>query len=59
MVNIDEHAGLLYETYCKAVGGKAFNGDPLPEWRTFRDDASKSKQSDAWMAVAEASLGLS
>lgn len=50
-----EHiAGRLYEIYCKAVGGVAFNGDPLPDWDTFRADPSKKKQSDAWVAVAEA-----
>lgn len=52
MFNIEEHAGLLYEAYCESVGGKAFNGDPLPKWQEFRDDQSKRKQSDAWVVVA-------
>lgn len=38
--------------YCKEVGGKAFNGDALPDWKTFRADPEKKKQSDAWVAVA-------
>lgn len=46
-------AGQLYEAYCEAVGGKAFNGDPLPKWEQFRADPSKKKQSDAWVKVAE------
>ena len=41
----------LYEVYCHAVGGLAFNGDPLPSWREFRADNSKRKQSEAWLAV--------
>lgn len=46
-------AHILYTTYCEAVGGKAFNGDPLPTWKEFRADPSKQLQSDAWMAVAK------
>lgn len=57
---VDKHticyAGLLYETYCEAVGGVAFNGDPLPKWEEFSRDASKTKQSDAWIAVAKKAL---
>jgi hypothetical protein len=56
MKNIEQIAGELYEEYCKHVGGKAFNGDTLPSWKTFRADPSKQKQSDAWVAVAEKSL---
>lgn len=52
MIDIENLAEILYETYCREVGGKAFNGDPLPDWRTFRADPSKSKQSGAWIAVA-------
>jgi hypothetical protein len=50
--DIENTAGLLYETYCTEVGGKASNGDPLPNWTAFRADRSKKKQSDAWVAVA-------
>lgn len=45
-------AGKLYETYCKNVGGVAFNGDPLPSWEEFSNDPSKKKQVQAWIAVA-------
>jgi len=51
-MNIEELAGELYMTYCKEVGGFAYNGDPLPDWATFRADESKKKQSDAWVSVA-------
>ena len=56
MKESEELAGILYEEYCKAVGGKAFNGDPLPNWVTFRNDPNKQKQSDAWIAVAEVAI---
>ena len=49
-------AGRLYETYCEAVGGKAFNGDSLPSWDAFRADPSKRKQSDAWLSVANEAI---
>jgi hypothetical protein len=49
-----EIAKLLYETYCAAVGGKAFNGDPLPAWDEFVADEKKKLQSDAWLKAAEA-----
>ncbi len=58
MPEIEEIAGRLYERYCAAVGGKAFNNDPLPDWKTFRADVTKKKQSDAWIDVAKAALEL-
>jgi hypothetical protein len=51
---IENLAEQMYEAYCLAVGGKAFNGDPLPDWQTFRNDPSKQKQSNAWIAAANA-----
>lgn len=47
----------LYELYCDEVGGKAFNGDKLPNWDSFRADPNKAKQSDAWIAVARRAIG--
>lgn len=49
-------AGVMYAAYCEAVGGKAFNGDPLPAWQEFRADPSKQKQSFAWVAAADAAM---
>lgn len=46
-------AAFLYETYCAEVGGKAFNGDPLPSWEEFSADPAKQKQADAWRKVSE------
>lgn len=51
-------AGRLYEAYCVAVGGKAFNGDPLPLWVEFSKDPNKQKQAKAWIVVAEAAIQL-
>ena len=51
-MNLEDLACHLYENYCQAVGGKAFNGDPLPRWAEFRCDPAKQKQSDAWITVA-------
>lgn len=58
MINRDIVAKELYTTYCQAVGGKAFNGDPLPDWETFSTDETKRKQSDAWLAAADAAIEL-
>jgi hypothetical protein len=48
----EELAKALYETYCAAVGGVAFNGDKLPSWAEFSNDPAKVKQAKAWRAVA-------
>lgn len=53
---LDNIAGDLYNEYCAAVGGFAFNGDVLPSWDKFRADPSKLKQSDAWIRVAQKAL---
>lgn len=58
MQDVEELAGKLYETYCREVGGLAFNGDPLPTWQVFRADETKRKQSDAWVAVANNAIEL-
>lgn len=52
MSSTEIRASQLYEVYCAAVGGRAFNGDPLPHWTAFRSDPAKKKQSDAWLEVA-------
>lgn len=52
-IDCKQLAGELYEYYCQAVGGKAFNGDPLPSWQEFSSDPNKQKQANAWLKVAE------
>lgn len=43
----------MYDVYCEAVGGKAFNGDDLPKAGEFFNDESKKKQATAWLKAAE------
>lgn len=47
-------AQVLYTTYCEAVGGKAYDGKPLPSWQEFSTDPTKQKQTLGWMAAAHA-----
>lgn len=54
--NCEELARLMYDNYCGAVGGKAFNGDPLPKSDEFFTDASKTKQANAWRSAAAAAI---
>lgn len=46
----------MYDDYCEAVGGKAFNGDPLPKSEEFFNDTNKTKQSAAWIVAAETAV---
>ena len=46
----------LYDDYCEAVGGKAFNGDDLPKSEEFFADESKQKQANAWRKVAASAM---
>lgn len=50
--SVQECAEKMYDGYCEAVGGKAFNGDPLPPAVEFFADPTKTKQSNAWLAAA-------
>lgn len=56
MRNDEIAAEIAYTTYCEAVGGKAFNGDPLPSWEEFSNDTAKQKQARAWIEAAAAVL---
>lgn len=55
---IEDIAEELYTTYCAAVGGKAFNGDSLPDWETFRGDPKKQVQVLAWLRTAERAVEI-
>lgn len=48
----EDAARCIYTEYCRQVGGKAFNGDPLPDWDKFTADPAKSRQVNAWRAAA-------
>lgn len=52
MESVEQLAGRLYEAYCRAVGGRGFNGDLLPSWEHFLADSTKERQSEGWLAVA-------
>lgn len=51
-ITIEDLAELLYERYCEEVGGRAYDGMPLPNWKQFRSDPNKRVQSEAWVRVA-------
>lgn len=54
--DVVDFAGILYETYCKTVGGVAHNGDKLPGWKEFHTDPKKQTQVDGWISVAMEAL---
>lgn len=47
----------MYDAYCAAVGGVAFNGDKLPAWKEFEADLTKAKQVAGWLKAALVALG--
>lgn len=57
-VTDDELGGLAYETYCKAVGGKSFNGDTLPTWDEMKKAAATDSKKEniviAWKRAGRA-----
>lgn len=55
---IEKLAGEMYDAYCDAVGGLAFNGYPLPAWSEFGSDPSKQKQANGWRVAAKIAIGI-
>lgn len=53
---ITEKAIELYDIYTAAVGGKAYDGRPLPTGAEFINDPTKQVQANGWRAVAESTL---
>jgi hypothetical protein len=53
MANSEDLARVAYTTYCAAVGGVSYNGDPLPSWEQQRGREDQ-KIPDAWVAAANA-----
>lgn len=53
---ITEQAIKLYDIYTAAVGGKAYDGRPLPTGVEFINDPTKQVQANGWRAVAESTL---
>ena len=52
MNKIDQKATELYDIYTAAVGGKAWDGKPLPCGKDFMSDPTKQTQANGWRAVA-------
>lgn len=55
---IEQLARHMYDDYCTAVGGKAFNGDPLPKSDEFFTDENKTKQATAWIVTAQSAVSF-
>jgi hypothetical protein len=49
-----ELAQTAWDAYSAAVGGRAFNGDLLPNWDVMVADPKKQNLVKAWRATAEA-----
>lgn len=54
----EELARYFYDLYCETVGGKAWDGRPLPSSADFFADTTKAKQADGWRAVASAARAI-
>lgn len=54
---VTSHAIKLYDIYTAAVGGKSWDGKPLPSGEEFINDPTKQTQANAWRAVAAHALG--
>ncbi len=46
-----ERGRLAYDTYCAAVGGRAFNGDQLPPFDEDGDGPNRDHIRAAWIAA--------
>ena len=57
-MNEYELAAELYTECCRSVGGKAFDGSPLPTAKDFFNDDSKKRQSEAWVNAAKKAICL-
>lgn len=45
---------IAYTAYRESVGGRAWNGDPLPTWAELEADPAKARLVTAWETAAEA-----
>lgn len=55
---MEQVAMAMYDEYCAAVGGKAYDGRPLPTAAEFFEDKTKQKQAMGWFAAASKALEL-
>lgn len=54
----EELAMVMYDEYCKEVGGKAYDGRPLPTSEEFFNDDSKIRQRRGWLKAASTAIEL-
>ncbi len=45
---------IAYAAYCREVGGRSVNGEPLPTWEELNDDPGKARVVSGWHASANA-----
>jgi len=45
---------IAYAAYCREVGGKSVNGEPLPTWEELNDNPGKARVVGGWHAAANA-----
>ena len=48
----------MYDAYCENVGGKAWDGRPLPTAKEFFADETKIKQARGWLAAASKAIEI-
>lgn len=48
----------MYDEYCREVGGKAYDGRPLPTSKEFFNDETKQKQAMGWFAAASKAIEI-
>lgn len=48
----------MYDEYCKGVGGKAYDGRPLPTAKEFFADDTKTKQQNGWLRAASKAIEI-
>lgn len=54
----EELARVMYDEYCKEVGGTAYDGRPLPTSEEFFNDDSKIRQHRGWLKAASTAIEL-
>lgn len=58
MDRIEALARKMYDDYCEAVGGKAFNGDALPKSDEFFSDPNKVTQAQGWRIASHTAFNF-
>lgn len=53
-VFVDHAAKVGWDAYKEAVGGKTYNGDPMPTWEELCEDETKAGIVKAWEAAGQA-----